>query len=105
MLSRVVNWKLLLVAVFIGIASAGAAEIVWWEPVPMELPVLDGNILEAINLGGPAVASDTGIEFAAGDGGADPPQYSNFFDHLTSSWGGPTGAADLVGSQRQAGKK
>ncbi len=97
MWSRVIAVTVLLAAVLsCGIAPVGAAEIVWAEQIPMDLPLLDGNILEAINLGGPAVASDTGIEFAAGDAAADPPQHSNFFDHLTASWGGPTGAAELV---------
>ena len=73
-----------------------AAEITWADPIPVDLPLLAGDVVEAINLGGPAVDNVAGINFAAGNGAADAPLHSNFFDFLTASWGGPTGAADFV---------
>ncbi|MHC4519070.1 MAG: hypothetical protein ACYTAS_10805, partial [Planctomycetota bacterium] len=76
--------------------DVGAAEIVWFDLIPVDLPLLDGAVVEAINCGGPAVADVGGVDFLAGDASADPPQHSNLFDHLTSSWAGPSGAADLV---------
>ena len=86
----------MVVCAFIFGLQAKAAEIVWLELLPADVPEAVGEVIEAINLGGPAVANVNGIDFLAGDGGADPPMHSNVFDLLTSSWGGPTGAGDFV---------
>ena len=92
--------KLLFLVVGIGlvwsVSPANSALILWDEPLPVDVPLAGGKVLEAINLGGPAVANVGGVDFAAGDAEAAAPQYSNIFDELTSSWGGPTGAGDFV---------
>ena len=96
MVRKCVSLTLLMALCLVVTGQTQAAEISWAEPIPMDVPLLTGDVLEAINLGGPAVADVGGVDFAAGDGAATAPLHSNFFDFLTSSWGGPTGAGDLV---------
>ena len=88
-----------LVAVFglmWSVPTANGAEITWDDLLPVDVPLNAENVIEAINLGGSAVADVGGVDFAAGNGGAAAPQHSNFFDYLISSWSGPTGSGDFV---------
>lgn len=73
-----------------------AAQIHWSDPVPLDLPLINGKVLEAVNLGGPDVSDVGGVDFAAGDAEAPPPRYSNIFDHLNQSWEGPSEAGPLA---------
>ena len=75
---------------------AYSAEIIWLDPIEVDLPLVQGEVLEAINLGGPAIENVGGVNFSAGDGNADAPVYSNMFDYLVTPWAGPTGAGDFV---------
>jgi hypothetical protein len=96
MFRKCLNLVLLITMGLVLVGQTKADLITWAEPIPMDVPLVTGDVLEAVNLGGPAVPNVGGVDFIAGDGAAAAPQYSNFFDFLTSSWGGPTGAADLV---------
>ena len=100
-MSRFMTLLLLGVAA-VCVGTAGAAAISWSDLIPNALPENSGIVVEAVNVGGPAVANVGGIDFKAGDTGAIL-EHSNIAVVFASSWDPawgpcyvePTGDANL----------
>jgi hypothetical protein len=94
----------------IGAATASAAKISWSGKIDSgtNLPTNNGNVIEAVNVGGPAITIN-GIDFKDGDLGDDI-NFSNVLDAFPSCCsdnGAPTGAdddmAEMLNSHRWLG--